>query len=102
MEDEIKSTEEKMHKLLILSGYPNDYLELKHRCDKCEDTGVYNGKMCSCKKTIMVNIAREKSSLNEQMKQQNFDRFDINVFDTKKTAHKECPNVKTCKQSARI
>ena len=70
--------------MLILSGYPNDYLEEKHHCDKCEDTGVYNGKMCSCKKTIMVNIAREKSSLNEQMKQQNFDVFDINVFDTKK------------------
>lgn len=84
LEDEIKSTEEKMHKMLILSGYPSDYLELKHHCDKCEDTGVYNGKMCSCKKTIMVNIARDKSSLNEQMKQQNFDRFDINVFDTKK------------------
>lgn len=84
LEDEIKSTEEKMHKMLILSGYPNDYLELKHHCEKCKDTGVYNGKMCSCKKTIMVNIARDKSSLNEQMKQQNFDRFDINVFDTKK------------------
>ncbi|MDU5369715.1 MAG: ATP-binding protein [Finegoldia magna] len=84
LEDEIKSTEEKMHKMLILSGYPNDYLEEKHRCEKCKDTGVYNGKMCSCKKTIMVNIARDKSSLNEQMKQQNFDRFDINVFDTKK------------------
>lgn len=84
LEDEIKSTEEKMHKMLILSGYPNDYLEEKYHCDKCEDTGVYNGKMCSCKKTIMVNIAREKSSLNEQMKHQNFDMFDINVFDSNK------------------
>ncbi|MFR2845424.1 MAG: ATP-binding protein [Finegoldia magna] len=82
LEDEIKSTEEKMHKILILSGYPSDYLQLKHHCDKCNDTGVYNGKMCSCKKTIMVNIARDKSLLNDQMKQQNFDNFDFDVFDT--------------------
>lgn len=82
-ENKIKSLEEKMHKMLILKGYPSDFLQLKHHCDKCKDTGVYDGKICSCKKTLMVNIAREKSMLNEQMSTQNFDNFDLNVFDTK-------------------
>lgn len=82
-ENKIKSLEEKMHKMLILKGYPSDFLQLKHHCDKCKDTGVYDGKICSCKKTLMVNIAREKSMLNEQMSTQNFDNFDLNVFDMK-------------------
>ena len=82
LEEQILASEEKMTKMLILSGYPSDYLQLKHHCDKCNDTGVSNGKMCSCKKTIMVNIARDKSLLNDQMKQQNFDNFDFDVFDT--------------------
>ena len=82
-ENKINSLEDKMHKMLILNGYPSDFLQLKHHCDKCKDTGVYDGKICSCKKTLMVNIAREKSMLNEQMSTQNFDNFDLNVFDTK-------------------
>ncbi len=81
LEKEIQDVEDKLTKMLLLNGYPKDYLKLKHHCDKCQDTGVYNNTICSCKRTIMVNIAREKSSLNEQMKSENFENFDIDVFD---------------------
>lgn len=84
LEKEIHSYEDKLTKMLILNGYPSDYLELHHNCEKCNDTGVHNGRICSCKRTIMVNIARDKSSLNEQMKTENFENFDLNVFDNNK------------------
>ena len=32
--------EKKKRELLLQSGYPEDYLEKKYRCEKCRDTGI--------------------------------------------------------------
>lgn len=35
--------------LLRSNGYPEDYLDLKHKCNECRDTGVLeDGRFCSC------------------------------------------------------
>ena len=33
--------------LLEQHGYPADYLELHYTCEKCQDTGFFQGKTCS-------------------------------------------------------
>ena len=43
--------EKKKRELLLQSGYPEDYLEKKYRCEKCRDTGITDdGQFCSCKR----------------------------------------------------
>ena len=41
--------EKKKRELLLQSGYPEDYLEKKYRCEKCRDAGITDdGQFCSC------------------------------------------------------
>ncbi|MDY6064721.1 MAG: ATP-binding protein [Finegoldia sp.] len=80
----LESYDNKLTEILEANGFPIDYLEEKYRCPICEDKGVVNGKTCTCKRALMTKIAREKSSLNEQMKSENFENFDPDVYDDDK------------------
>lgn len=82
--EKLEGYDDKLEKILEEAGFPEDYLKEKHRCDICDDKGVVDGKMCTCKRAIMTRIAREKSSLNEQMKTDNFENFDLYVYDDEK------------------
>lgn len=44
-----KELEKKKKKILISNGYPEDYLDIWYKCDKCNDSGVTSsGQICSC------------------------------------------------------
>lgn len=44
-----KALEEEKQKILKENGYPEDHLELHHRCKLCKDTGIgEDGRYCSC------------------------------------------------------
>lgn len=69
-------------KLLLLeeAGYPSDYLDLKPTCNYCKDTGVYEDRMCSCKRQLLISEAYAMSSIEDQLERENFDRFDMRLF----------------------
>lgn len=51
--------------ILISQNLPENYLEVQYTCDKCNDTGYIDGKICSCLKQILKNEAyKELNSLS--------------------------------------
>ena len=67
---EIKSCSEKKKKalgdLLVLNGFARDSLEPKYICPVCCDTGIKDGKACSCIEKIRRKLMYERlGSFNE-------------------------------------
>ncbi len=73
----------KMEKAYLMteSNIPVDYMEVKHDCDICKDTGYLDdGKQCNCLKQELVSRAYKMSNLENVLKKENFQTFDIKVF----------------------
>lgn len=53
---QLKELQTKRIQLLLTNNFPKDYLDLKHHCSECQDTGVLgNGKRCDCYKKAIKN-----------------------------------------------
>lgn len=89
--------QEKME-LLVSHGFPMDYMELKYKCRKCNDTGFVSGRKCSCYNGYLAEIVYEESHFKELMKDNSFLTYDDALFDDK-TVNPEYS--KTVKQNMR-
>ena len=69
--------------LLVAHGYPMDYMDLKFKCRKCNDTGFIAGKKCSCYNGHLAEIVYEESHFKELMKDNSFMTYDDSLFDDK-------------------
>ncbi len=106
--DEIKAkivdVFEKRNKLLCVNGYDKTVLDGVYTCPFCKDEGYIDGKICECYEKIICEEAYKLSNLEEKIKKQNFDTFNINVFSNKEEMNniynyalsycKENPNLK--------
>lgn len=67
------------HELLV-SGFPEDYLDMHYNCPKCSDTGYIKGEMCSCLiEQYKKEQAKELSSLLH-IGEETFDSFDLDYY----------------------
>ena len=66
--------------LLRAYGYPEDYTDVKYECDKCNDTGYVDSKMCDCMKSALVLAGYESSGIAELMKTQTFESFSLDYY----------------------
>ena len=66
--------------MLVSKGYDPEYLTLKYRCPKCQDTGFIGIEKCSCYKPKLISLYYQNSSLEDILKEKNFDRFDLSLF----------------------
>ncbi len=65
---------------LVEHGFAQDELSMRYLCDKCEDTGVYEGRDCECFKRRLITKAFEKSNLSMQLRDQSFKTFDMELY----------------------
>jgi len=82
VEAKIAALREKKASLLAENGFPRDYLEHRYRCTVCKDTG-FTGDLVKekCRCLIQKLIDRTyKLSQMQELKAQNFDTFDPDVF----------------------
>lgn len=66
---------------LKAAGYPEDYLTLHYRCEKCRDTGYVGDApavFCECFKNALARMSFEEGSAADRL--QCFERFDLSVF----------------------
>lgn len=85
--NDLKSKLEKLKKerldLYRDLNIPEDYLQPKFECGKCNDTGYitenYSTQMCTCLKQELLNAEYNKSHLIN-LKTQNFDTFDSTIY----------------------
>lgn len=70
----------KIKQLLVAKGFDENYLEPIFSCEKCKDTGIYEGKRCSC---FMNDVQRfQCDDLNKVsgMNLCSFESFDISYY----------------------
>lgn len=82
--NEITDLRVKKCEMLVSKGYDPDYLNLKYRCPKCQDTGFIGTTKCSCYKPKLIKLYYQNSSLEDILKEKNFDKFDLNLFSSHK------------------
>lgn len=67
-------------RLLKLSGLPGDYLEPRYECRKCGDTGVADGKLCSCFRQLMRTLAYDELCKSSPLKISGFKDFSLSYY----------------------
>lgn len=77
---------------------PERYMKEVHSCDKCNDTGYVNGKMCSCYKQILINELYNISGLGQLLEKENFDTFNLSKFDDTKFKNEKMSQRENMKQ----
>lgn len=59
--------------LLEEAGLPSDYLEQRHECPYCGDTGYVDGRKCRCFLQKELELLYHQSGIRERIKKENFD-----------------------------
>lgn len=70
--------------LLKKNGYPEDYLEPQYSCKLCNDSGILNGKLCSCHLELLKKISMSEYSCSSVLAVSTFDTFDLRYYSTEK------------------
>lgn len=66
--------------LLIINGYPADYLEPSYDCEDCKDTGFIGGEKCHCFRQAEIDILYSQSNISPLLKRENFDTFSFEYY----------------------
>ncbi len=66
--------------LLKMSGFPEDYTDIKYECNKCNDTGYIGIDMCSCFKSALSKASYEISGLGKVLSNQSFENFKLTYY----------------------
>lgn len=70
----------KKKQLLKEAGYPEDYLDVPYSCKKCEDTGIYKGKLCECHLALLQKISISHLACSPVLAKSTFDTFDLKYY----------------------
>lgn len=77
---EYEALVEQKKRFLVSHGYPEDYCDIKYRCEKCSDTGYVGIKICDCLKKEIVAATLENSGLYSLIATQTFDTFSLDYY----------------------
>lgn len=101
MHEQFKVLKKRRLELLDKNSIPRDFDQLQYRCKKCNDTGYIEREgRCSCFTQSLINYSYKQSGMDEMIKKQNFDTFNLMLFDKKKynkdkTAYENMQNIKS-------
>ena len=85
MDNKFKILKQKRKELLIKNNIPEDFDKPHYDCGICGDTGFVEGVgRCSCFKQRIINELYRASNMNELLKRQNFDAFDMELYSKNK------------------
>ena len=82
LRENVASLKAEKNSILEDNNIPKNYLEMSYNCEKCHDTGIVDGKECSCFKQRLVDKAYDQSNLKPTLKVENFDFFDFRYYST--------------------
>ncbi len=66
--------------MLVEAGFPMDYLKDLYSCEKCRDTGIYEGKPCTCLQRIYNRLLTAELSSLLLDGDESFDHFDLTFY----------------------
>ena len=83
LNDCIKDLLSEKKALLEVAGFADGIAAPNYDCPICHDTGVANGRKCSCFKQAEIRLLYEQSRLKDILSEENFDKFDLSLFSDK-------------------
>ena len=98
----VSDLNKKRIRLLRENGYPSDFLEKKYHCRDCRDTGYIEdeNRYCHCFRELAIKqIYGEQSWLN-LFKRENFDTFDLSLYEGKEERDAAAKSLKAAKRFA--
>lgn len=66
--------------MLVERGYDSEYINLHYHCKRCKDTGFIGNIKCICYKQKLIKLYYKNSELENTIKFNNFNNFDLNLF----------------------
>ena len=72
---EFEKIEKSIDELLLKNGFSKEYLNKYYVCEKCKDTGYYNGSVCNCIMKDLVDDRVLESGFSNKKREQNFSNF---------------------------
>ena len=75
-------------------GFPSNYLEIWHKCEKCKDTGYADDRMCECMKKLCRDIEYQKLNETSPLELSSFDTFSLEYYSKTSSGGKESDYVR--------
>lgn len=66
--------------ILVAAGYSENEFDPVYNCKKCSDTGIYNGKLCSCHIDLLRSLSYQQLCKESPLKISTFDDFDLSFY----------------------
>lgn len=80
LENENLQSQIMLKQILRESGFAEDYLDIKHTCELCNDTGYVNSKRCKCFHDLVSKLSAQHLNSTTVMKLTDFDSFDLEYY----------------------
>lgn len=72
--------QKKIKELLIENNLPEDFLNIKPICEKCDDYGFVNNERCSCLEKLIKKITSEQLIEQSNLPKLTFENFNLNLY----------------------
>lgn len=69
--------------LLVKGGFKENFLDPIYSCEKCRDTGIYNGRRCSCFMNDVENFQYLELNASSALNLCSFDTFKLSYYPDK-------------------
>lgn len=84
------TAQDNIRRLLKKNNLPDDYLEAKYFCKKCEDTGFFESRLCDCHIEVIKNLAYEEEGKKSPLKFCLFEDFRLEYYPDEYSSSLNC------------
>lgn len=80
MKEKSLALQEELSAILERAGLGQNWLEPWYSCKKCSDKGIYNGRMCSCMRSLLKQMSFDELNSISPLELSSFDSFDLKYY----------------------
>lgn len=80
LKNENLQAQEEIKNILVSAGYSENEFDPVYTCSKCSDTGIYNGKLCSCHIELLRKLSYQQLCKDSPLQISSFDDFDLSFY----------------------
>lgn len=81
----------RLSEILKSVDLPEDYLEVKHNCEKCRDEGFIDGAMCGCMRDMMKKESYSKLNRMSPLELSSFETFSLDYYPENSESGQQSP-----------
>ena len=78
---EMEDAKKRRLQILKDAGYDETALTPPYTCPMCEDTGVRDGKICDCKRALILASRFHDHELSRKLEVENFETYDLSLYE---------------------